>query len=255
MTSNNIPKIEPPKIQEFSVKQSKYDVVNKTLPTRAIVCAPSGSGKTVLLTNFILDIYRGCFSRIYIFSPSINVDYNWNPVKQYISNEMKVQETEDDKFYYETYEPDALEKIIYTQHKIIEYMKKNKYKTLYQILIIIDDHADSPEFTRKSKLLHQLYIRSRHDCISTITSVQKYYVLAPIIRINATQLYVFRLRNYKDLESILEELSALASKKELLDIYNTATRDPYSFLFINLVSQDKNHMFYIRFEKRFELDD
>ena len=255
MTSNNIPKIEPQKVIEFNVKQSKYDVLNKTLPTRAIICAPSGSGKTVLLTNFILDIYRGCFSRIYIFSPSIDVDYNWNPVKQYISNELKLKETEDDKFYYDTYEPEALERIIYTQHKIIDYMKKNKYKTLYQILIIIDDHADSPEFTRKSKLLHQLYIRSRHDCISTITSVQKYYVLAPIIRINATQLYVFRLRNYKDLESILEELSALAPKKELLDIYNTATKDPYSFLFINLVSQDKNHMFYIRFEKRFELDD
>ena len=57
MNENNIPKIIPPKIQEFSVKQSKYDVVNKTLPTRAIVCAPSGSGKTALLTNFILDIY------------------------------------------------------------------------------------------------------------------------------------------------------------------------------------------------------
>ena len=183
------------------------------------------------------------------------MDYNWNPVKQHISNELKLQETEDDKFYYDTYEPEALERIIHTQHKIIDYMKKNKYKTLYQILIIIDDHADSPEFTRKSKLLHQLYIRSRHDCISTITSVQKYYVLAPIIRVNATQLFVFRLRNYKDLESILEELSALASKKELLDIYNTATKDPYSFLFINLVSQDKNHMFYIRFEKRFELED
>ena len=134
-------------------------------------------------------------------------------------------------------------------------MKQNKYKTLYQILIIIDDHADSPEFTRKSKLLHQLYIRSRHDCISTITSVQKYYVLAPIIRINATQLYVFRLRNYKDLESIIEELSALTSKSELLNIYNTATKDPYSFLFINLIAYDKNHMFFIRFEKRFELED
>ena len=81
MTVNNILKIEPPKIQEFSVKQSKYEVVSKTLPTRAIICAPSGSGKTVLLTNFILDIYRDCFSRIYIFSPSINVDYNWIPIK------------------------------------------------------------------------------------------------------------------------------------------------------------------------------
>ena len=71
MTLVDTPKITPPKIQEFSVKQSKYELLNKALPTRAIVCAPSGSGKTVLLTNFILDIYRNCFSRIFIFSPSI----------------------------------------------------------------------------------------------------------------------------------------------------------------------------------------
>ena len=148
-----------------------------------------------------------------------------------------------------------LENIIYVQHKIIEYMRQHKYKNAYQILIIIDDFADSPEFTRKSKLLHQLYIRGRHNCISTITSTQKYYVIAPIVRINQTNLITFRLRNYKDLESIVEELSALAPKSTLLQMYNKAVKDPYSFLFINLSAYDKNHMFYIRFEKRFELED
>ena len=44
---------------------------------------PSGSGKSILLQNMILDIYEKCFSRIYIFSPSINVDYQtWEPVKK-----------------------------------------------------------------------------------------------------------------------------------------------------------------------------
>ncbi len=56
------------------------------------------------------------FKDIY-FSLSIDVDYTWLAVKQYISNEMKLQETEDDKFYYDHYDADALEKIIYTQHK------------------------------------------------------------------------------------------------------------------------------------------
>ena len=253
MTSNNIPKIEAIKVQEFNVKQSKYDVVGK-LPVRSIICAPSGGGKTNLLVNLILDVYRGCFSMIYIFSPSIDVDYTWHPVKQYIANEMKVQETDDDKFHYDNYDEAALENIIFVQHKIIDY-EKHKHKNLYQILIIIDDFADSPEFTRKSKLLHQLYIRGRHNCISTITSTQKYYAIAPIVRINQTNLIIFRLRNYKDLESIIEELSALAPKNTLLQIYNEAVKDPYSFLFVNLSSHDKNHMFYIRFEKRFELDD
>ena len=94
---SHIPKIEPIKVQEFEVKQSKYEMAGK-LPTRAIICAPSGGGKTVLLSNLMLDVYRGCFSRVYIFSPSIDIGYTWAPVKKYIEHDMKAVETEDDKF-------------------------------------------------------------------------------------------------------------------------------------------------------------
>ena len=250
---SHIPKIEPIKVQEFEVKQSKYDMVGK-LPTRAIVCAPSGGGKTVLLSNLILDVYRNCFSRIYIFSPSIDIDYTWAPVKKYIEHDMKAVETEDDKFYFSEYDPVALDNIIETQHKITNYMKKHKYKTLFQILIVIDDFADDPSFTRQSKLLHQLYVRGRHNSISTITSTQKYNVIAPIVRINATQLYVFRLRNYKDLEAIVEELSAVADKKTLLDIYHAATEQPFSFLFVNLVAHNKQDMFHIKFGQKITIE-
>jgi len=133
-------------------------------------------------------------------------------------------------------------------------MKKHKHKTLYQMLIVIDDFADDPSFTRQSKLLHQLYVRGRHNSISTSTSTQKYNVIAPIVRVNATQLYVFRLRSYKDLEAIVEELSAITDKKTLVDIYNAATAQPFSFLYVNLVAHDKNKMFYVKFEKQIEIE-
>jgi hypothetical protein len=254
MTSNNIPKIEPPKVIEFNVKQSKYEMVGK-LPTRSIMVGPSGAGKGVLLSNLILDIYKNCFSRIYIMSPSIHVDYNWLAVKQYIANDMKLQETDDDKFYFDTYEPEELEKIIHIQHKITDYMKKHKYKTLYQVLIIVDDFSDEPSFSRQSKLLHSLFTRGRHNSISTIVSTQKFFAISPIIRINATQLYIFKLRNYKDSERVVEELSAIYDKQTLLKIYNTATDQAYSFLFINLMVHNKKEMFYINFNKRIEIQD
>ena len=81
----NVPKIEPIKVTEYETKQSKYPHCGK-LPIRSIVLGPSGSGKTVLLTNLILDVYKGCFSRIYIFSPSIDVDATWKPVKNILKN-------------------------------------------------------------------------------------------------------------------------------------------------------------------------
>ena len=93
------PEIEPIKIKEYTVKQSKYEVAGK-LPIRSIILGPSGSGKTVLLQNMILNIYRDCFNRIYIFSPSIDVDSSWEPVKKYIENDMKVLHTDEDPLYF-----------------------------------------------------------------------------------------------------------------------------------------------------------
>ncbi len=62
-----------------------------------ILLVPSGSGKTVLLSNLILNIYRGCFERIFAFSPSIDIDKTCAPVKKYQSDDMKAVETDKEK--------------------------------------------------------------------------------------------------------------------------------------------------------------
>ena len=90
--------------------------------------------------------------------------------------------------------------------------------------------------------------------ISTIVSTQKYRAISNIIRVNATNLYVFRLRNGGDLEALIDELNALTDKKTLLQLYNMATSEPYSFLFIKLNAKKLNDMFYVRYEKKLEIE-
>ena len=90
--------------------------------------------------------------------------------------------------------------------------------------------------------------------ISTITSTQVFNALSPIIRKNITQLYVYKLRNYKDLEAVLEQLSALADKKDLLEMYKLATDEPHSFWYINLIAKQVSDMFYIRFNRKMLLE-
>ena len=65
--SDEIPTIKPIKLKEYEVKQSKYNVASK-LPMRSIILGPSGSGKSILLQNFILDIYIKIRSVEFIFS-------------------------------------------------------------------------------------------------------------------------------------------------------------------------------------------
>ena len=67
------PSLKPIQLKEHTCKQGNYGDIVPKLPMRSMLVGPSGSGKTVLLTNMILDIYKGCFSRIYVWSPSISV--------------------------------------------------------------------------------------------------------------------------------------------------------------------------------------
>ena len=110
-------------------------------------------------------------------------------------------------------------------------------------MIIVDDFADDPSFTHQSKLLHALYTRGPHNMISTITATQKFAAIHPIIRVNATELYVYRLRNYKDLETFIDEVSAVYDKKTLTALYNAATEEPFSFLCVKLTSKTKDDVF------------
>jgi len=169
---------------------------------------------------------------------------------------MKLKEDEP-VLYYDEYDPQALEKIISTQKKVIEYQKSKKdKKKLFSILVVVDDFADDPRFSRNSKLLHALFVRGRHSQISTIVSTQKFTAIHPIIRVNASELYVFRLRNYSDLQTFLDELGGVVGNKQtLLEMYIEATLLPYSFLYCRLTEKDKHNMFYINYSKRFEIED
>ena len=124
-----------------------------------------------------------------------------------------------------------------------------KATKLFSILII-DDMADNEKISRHSSLLHSLFTRGRHDSISCVCSVQKYTSLAQIIRVNCTTLICYRLRNYKDLEAVLDENAALVDRKILLEIYHLATHEPYSFLYINLTAPSIKNMFFKNFNQK-----
>ena len=250
----DIPTVEPIDIPKYNYKNSKYEMM-PSLPARVFCVASSTGGTSVLIQNQILKVYRGSFERIYICSPSVHVDDTWRAVKKYITDVMKV-DTEKEKVYYEEYDPIALKHIIETQHKVIDFQKKNKQKELFSIFIVVDDFVDDPKFVRYSNILHGLFTRGRHSAISCISSTQKYNVLAPIIRLNASALFIFKLKNMNEVNSFLEENSALVDKRTLHDMYQQAVNvAPYSFFDINTNAKDVNNMFYINFEQRFEIGD
>ncbi|CAE7856763.1 unnamed protein product, partial [Symbiodinium microadriaticum] len=92
----------------------------------------------------------------------------------------------------------------------------------------------------------------RHFQISTWVSTQKLRLISNAVRVNAQFFMVWRLRNQLEKDSLLEELTALLSKKRLEAMYEEAVREPYSFLYIYLL-KPRDEMFHLRFDKRFQI--
>ena len=236
----------------YEVKQPKDPIIPR-LPMTGMLVGPSKSGKSTALVSMILEQCRDCFERVIIFSPSINVDDSWRPVKRYIEEVMKVP-TDREQVYFEDWDESALRRIINQQRKITETSKQLKMKQLYQILVVIDDHADSPALHKKTgdAALDTLFIRGRHFQISTIVSTQKLRLISNAVRVNSQFYMVWRLRNQLEKDSLLEELTALLPKRDLEAIYEEAVREPYSFLYIYLLKH-RDAMFHVRFERMFQI--
>jgi hypothetical protein len=244
--------------QEWTTRGSKHEHLPPT-PLRGIILGPSGVGKTVVLVDMILRLYRGAWERIYIFSPSVHIDSSWAPVKSYIENDLKVDGSKE-PFFFDKWEPEVLTEIVETQKRVIEESKKQKIKQLYGILIVVDDFADSPNVVHSNSgaasggsMLNTLFIRGRHMMISTLVSSQKLRLLSTTMRVNVQFMLVWRLRNRLELQSLLEEISAVYDINTLEQMYKLATDDPYSFWYILFTARKKEDMFFLRFEQKMAL--
>ena len=233
-------------IVKYHSKQSKVEDV-PILPMRSLIIGPSASGKTYLLNNLITNIYKKCFERVYIFSQSIYLDRTYDPIKE------TQKEIKNEDLYFETFDESALQNIINNHSRIISKLKEEKMSEMYNICIVIDDFIDDRRISNNSKALNSLFIRGRHSFISTICLIQKYISVSPMIRLNVSALMIFKLKNMKDLNALLDETSALINKKKLLEIYEKAIEEKYNFLYINLMADNINEMFFINFDKQFRI--
>ena len=242
---------------QWSTRGSPYgDAVLAPTPCRYLIVGPSGSGKSVLLVDFLVRLYKHAFQRVYVFSPSVHIDSAWKPVFKYVEKTLKVPE--DEQWAFDEWDDERLKEIVSTQAAVVKEQKRQKAgKELYGIAIVVDDFADDPRVMASrsgasagGSMLNTLLVRGRHMQISTFMSVQKMRLAGSILRVNAQALCVFRLRNRLELDAIIEELSAVYDKNTLMEMYELATREPYSFWYIHLAAKRREDMFYLRFEKR-----
>lgn len=177
-------------------------------PFRALVVAPSASGKTYLLINTLLKKhFKKKFNYIWSVIPTL-FQKQWQEVD--LPKDRTFDEATDEKF------EEVLEKI-----KDIHNKQPNK-----KHLIILDDVAYTPLLKFNSALGREI-LRLRHFNASIIILSQLYKAVPPAIRVNLSDMILFRNDNNGELKKIEEEISSV------MDHYDEATREPYSYLHID----------------------
>ena len=89
--------------------------------------------------------------------------------------------------------------------------------------------------------------------ISTIASTQVYKQTSPIVKKSMTHLFIYRLRNYGDLESIVNckriKCDLWWKKTTLLQIYHEAVSEDHNSLYVHWMPKYKRKMFMERFQR------
>ena len=105
-----------------------------------------------------------------------------------------------------------------------------------------------------SNVLTTLMIRGRHFGSSAWISSQKLTAISTVARVNFRFVLCWRLRNAKEIQALMEELSAIYPVKVLHEMYEEATSEPHSFMYVDLVAKQKEDMFHVRFEYKMVVD-
>ena len=219
MDNQNIPRIIPVKAEKPHGKPRKSLHPNlPTLPSVTMLCSPIRTGKSTLISNWLLNesfFGQKYWDRVIIFSNSI---HNCS-TSRFLCKAFECH-TE--------YQDEILQDIIDSQ---LSYTKEERPK----IAIFFDDIMGQ---LKQSSLITNFVTRFRHFGVELILfSVQSYKGIVPTIRNNITDLLVgCPFGNKKQLLQIAEDFGDnTESPDKFLELYNKATNNErYNFAYYKL---------------------
>ena len=223
------------KIQDLGSKKCNHPLDHTFLPNipmRMLVIAPSNGGKSNMLKNMLLRPefgYRKYFTdpktgalNYFVFSRTLGVDHTLDALVDQLP-----------KFHYYSEWDDTV---------IKEIMEYSRLKTQRGVLLLLDDMiTDTRAFNKRSgNLLNELAFMGRHHKVSFIITSQSYTSIQRPIRINASAVIAFNLKNKREEQTFLDEQSMW---ENVLNLYTLATSQKYGFLYLNKDTGKAYHNF------------
>lgn len=195
-----------PKHLLVKAENPNYDLHKLKLPFRAVVNAPSGSGKTNFVINLIglFSYGKGTFADITILTRNSD-----EPLYNFLKEK-------DDR--------------IVIKEGLVHLPPLDKFDKDENHLVIFDDLV----LTKDQSRIEQYYIRARKLNVSVMYLSQSYFRIPKVIRLNCNYMIILKLSGSKrDLNAILGEFGMGLEREELLALYDYATAEKFSPLVID----------------------
>ena len=212
-------------------------------PVRCIITGPSECGKSIFLTNLILNIINE-YDKIYIYSPSLHQDLYQKLIKcfsNYIPIHMipNILNEEDIDIVIEEVINNKDFQKSNTKIETYESIEELKFPQEYEnnSIIILDDlnqkEMDDPR-------VQAMFKRSRHNNLSIFIISQDYYELSKkTIRCNGNIYHIFRPKNFRDVLNLYQDKASMdMTLLELKYLTSTCWNKNYQPLTIDM-TKDK----------------
>lgn len=205
-----IPELLKTKKHNPAFKKTQLDV-----PFRIILIGPSGAGKTNLIVDLIKKT-NGTFQEIIIICKN-----KTQPLYEFLEN--KNPEIQ----FYEISNGNEIP-------KLDDFEKDTQKLVIFDDLISLKDQSTILDY----------FIRGRHNNCSCCYLTQSYYSNNKDfkrIRLQATNIFILKVSNTKDLTLILNEISLGIDKNKLLQYYRFSTQKKMDFLNIDVLNNEIKH--------------
>jgi hypothetical protein len=187
-------------------------------PFRFLVVAASGSGKTNMVVNLIMEHLD--FDRVYIFAPDLT-----EPKYVYLIGTLKAMEQR----LHEVNGGD--EQIVFFGDKPEDIPDVNDLDPDFQNLVIIDDSVINKKANEK---VSELFIRGRKRNASIIYQTQSFFHVPKLMRLQANYVALFSVAGAGELREICKHFATQVDYNEFKKLFKQCTDRPFSFMLLDL---------------------
>lgn len=181
------------------------------------IIARTGSGKSVLLSNLLRNpnFYFRKFNKVFMATSNVDED------GEITDKAYDLIEFDDDNVYTD-FDENIFEDIKSKILKDEDWKNKN-------YLLVIDDLP----YALRSNKVGKILLKHRHLNLSIIFTTQKTNIVSRLVRSNMTNVSIYKSLNKDELEDLNKVIDI--DKNEFRELVNYATKEPYNFLFIDIL--------------------